>query len=181
MLLWVTFFFTLLVLYMMLNWLPTLLEVRGIARAQSLQIAMAFNLGGVAGALTFGWLLGRIRQLLALSMLFSGMVLGILALAFSKELWAIGLAALMIGFFLVAGQFVLYGLAPRLYPSPVRGTGVGAAVAVGRLGSILGPLLAGLLLAGGGSPTIVLLAVLPVVALAGAAALLLPDQAATIA
>ena len=63
----------------------------------------------------------------------------------------------------------------------MRGTGVGASVAVGRLGAIVGPLLAASLLGFGASATGVLLAILPISAVAGGATLamlgrpLLPD------
>ena len=51
-----------------------------------------------------------------------------------------------VGFFLLGANYALYGVAPKYYPGPIRGTGSGASVAVGRVGSILGPLLAGLLM-----------------------------------
>jgi hypothetical protein len=53
------------------------------------------------------------------------------------------------GFLLMGGQFTLYGLTPPYYPAAVRSTGVGAAVAAGRVGSILGPLAAAELIGGG--------------------------------
>jgi AAHS family 3-hydroxyphenylpropionic acid transporter len=65
---------------------------------------------------------------------------------------------------------ILFALAPLYYRKGIRGTGVGAAVAVGRLGSVVGPLFAGVLLAGGGSSAAVLLAIVPFVLLGGAAA-----------
>jgi AAHS family 3-hydroxyphenylpropionic acid transporter len=68
---------------------------------------------------------------------------------------------------------VLYALAAAYYPTVVRGTGVGAAVAVGRLGSIAGPLLAGQLLAMGQHATTIIGASIPVTIIAALAALLL--------
>jgi AAHS family 3-hydroxyphenylpropionic acid transporter len=59
------------------------------------------------------------------------------------------------------------------YPTLMRGTGVGAAVAVGRLGSIFGPILAGSLLQAGQPPAVVIAAMIPGLVVAGAAALLL--------
>jgi AAHS family 3-hydroxyphenylpropionic acid transporter len=55
------------------------------------------------------------------------------------------------------------------YPQDIRGTGSGASVAVGRIGSIIGPLLAGILLGGGTSASGVVQYMVPVAALAGAA------------
>jgi AAHS family 3-hydroxyphenylpropionic acid transporter len=67
-------------------------------------------------------------------------------------------------------QATLYGLAPSCYPTSVRGTGVGVSVSVGRFGSAAGPLVGGQLLAAGLSSNQIMLAMLPVVAVAGIAA-----------
>src|SRR3546814_8300262 len=64
-------------------------------------------------------------------------------------------------------------MAPSVYPTLSRSTGVGAAVAFGRMGAIAGPLIAGHLLAIGLSPAAVLIAAIPCVVLAGMCALLL--------
>ncbi len=49
----------------------------------------------------------------------------------------------------MGAQFSLYAVAHALYPPALRGAGAGAAVGVGRLGSIAGPLVAGELRAAG--------------------------------
>ena len=67
----------------------------------------------------------------------------------------------------------LYGLAPGYYDVLIRGAGVGASVAVGRLGAIFGPLLAAALLAQGMGATGVMLALLPMAVIAGGATMVL--------
>ncbi len=62
----------------------------------------------------------------------------------------------------------LYGLAPGYYAVMIRGAGVGASVAVGRLGAIVGPLLAAAMLARGAVATDVVLGLLPICLVAGA-------------
>ncbi len=64
-------------------------------------------------------------------------------------------------------------MGPQYYAPAVRGTGVGAAIAAGRFGSALGPLLAGQLLGGGASAGQVVLSTVPIVLLAGVAAMAL--------
>ena len=56
-----------------------------------------------------------------------------------------------VGFCLLGANYALYGVAPAYYPLAIRGTGSGASIAVGRVGSIVGPLLAGMLIRGGTS------------------------------
>ena len=58
-LLWVAFLPTLLILYLFLNWLPTLVIAKGLERAVAPQASLAFNFGSVAGALVFGALVDR--------------------------------------------------------------------------------------------------------------------------
>src|SRR3546814_15079223 len=98
------------------------------------------------------------------------------------SLWGLGVtdglrativAGIVVGVFAIGGQIVLYGMAPSVYPTLSRSTGVGAAVAFGRMGAIAGPLIAGHLLAIGLSPAAVLIAAIPCVVLAGMCALLL--------
>ncbi len=74
-----------------------------------------------------------------------------------------------VGFFLLGANYALYGVAPGYYPQPIRGTGSGASIAVGRVGSIAGPLLAGLLMGGGTSAASVVQYMVPVAAISAIA------------
>jgi AAHS family 3-hydroxyphenylpropionic acid transporter len=73
---------------------------------------------------------------------------------------------------------VLYAIAPALYSAQVRGTGIGLGVAAGRVGSIIGPLIAGILLGSGFSSATVLVAMLPLIAIAAACAVSIGRAAA---
>jgi AAHS family 3-hydroxyphenylpropionic acid transporter len=73
------------------------------------------------------------------------------------------------GFFLLGANYALYGVAATFYPQSMRGTGSGAAIAFGRVGSIAGPLLAGLLLGGGKTATEVVQYMAPVAGVAAIA------------
>jgi AAHS family 3-hydroxyphenylpropionic acid transporter len=71
---------------------------------------------------------------------------------------------------------VLYALSPQFYSTLMRGTGVGAAVAVGRLGSIAGPILIGILLQSGQGPGTVIATMIPGLVIAGISALILTTR-----
>ena len=73
---------------------------------------------------------------------------------------------------------MLYALAPRYYGVLIRGAGVGAAVAAGRLGSMTGPLMGGALLQAGFGANAVLAGAIPGMALAAIAAVILLRQPA---
>jgi MFS transporter, AAHS family, 3-hydroxyphenylpropionic acid transporter len=153
-LLWTGYFFTLLAVYLLLNWLPSLLIAKGYSHAQASSSSIVLNVGAVVGSVILGYLSDRGYPRIILSITYAGMLASLVALATAQGS-ALFVGAFAAGFFVIGGQLVLYAIAPALYPAAVRGTGVGAAVAVGRIGSIAGPLLAGGLLAHGFGPNAV--------------------------
>ena len=173
-LLWTSFFFTQLVLLLMLNWLPTLIVGLGFSRTQASWASIWFNLSGSLGSIFLARLHAGPQRRLWVVITSVGMILALAAVpavgaTFSLAAIACGLA----GVFIVGAQLILFALAPLYYERHIRGTGVGAAVSVGRLGSVVGPLFAGALIAGGGSSGTVLLGIVPFVIVAGGAALAL--------
>jgi AAHS family 3-hydroxyphenylpropionic acid transporter len=173
-LLWGAFFFTQLVLLLMLNWLPSLIGGLGFTRTQASWTSVCFNLGGGMGAGFLGSLhAGEHRRPWVLAT-YVGMAVALAAVASVGKIFTLAaLACALAGVFIVGAQLILFALAPLYYKTAIRGTGVGAAVAVGRLGSVVGPLFAGGLLAGGSDSAAVLLAIVPFVAVGGGAALAL--------
>ncbi|WP_455923211.1 3-(3-hydroxy-phenyl)propionate transporter MhpT [Pseudomonas putida] len=172
-LLWLACFFTLTVLYLLLNWLPSLLMAKGVDRVQAGWVQVLFNVGGAAGSLLTGRLMDRGRTGLAVTVAYLGMLLSLAGLGLASGFTGMALAGTVAGYCCIGGQLVLYALAPRVYPADIRATGVGACVAVGRLGSMAGPLAAGQILAAGAGVSGVLLAAAPGLVVAAAAALAL--------
>jgi AAHS family 3-hydroxyphenylpropionic acid transporter len=84
---------------------------------------------------------------------------------------AVASAVFLLGCGVLAAQAFLYALAPVAYPTRIRGMGVGAAVAVGRIGSIVGPKLGGSLKAAGHGPSQLLMDLLPIVIVGSVCAL----------
>ena len=171
-------FCTLLILYLLINWLPLLLVGRGYSRADAAIGTMMLNVGGGVGAMALGSLMDRAPRRRVMVATYVGMAASLVALLLTFRMAASGLpivttAAFAAGVFVIGAQLVLYGVAPSYYTTAVRATGVGAAVAAGRLGSIAGPLIAGQLLGAGRTAVSVVAALLPFVAAAGTAALLL--------
>ena len=166
-LLWAGFFFTLTVLYLILNWLPSLLIGKGFERPDATLGTLLFSVGGAVGAVVLGLLMKRLGWRIIVILSYAGMAASVFAMAsIGHEIGLMLGAAFMIGFFVIGAQFLLYGLAPTMYPALVRGTGVGWGVAVGRLGSIVGPAVAAGILASGRGASDVMLAMLPVIAIA---------------
>lgn len=173
-LLWVSFFLGLLMLYLLLSWLPTLLVGNGMTKPQAAAVQIAFNVGGGLAALLMGKLLeGRLRGAAVVT---TFVALPLLILLLSRAPPLFGLTVLIVfalGCAVIAAQAFLYAVAPACYPTSIRGLGVGAAVAVGRIGSIAGPKLAGLLKAAGHSYSQLLTDLLPIVVLGSLTAIAL--------
>jgi AAHS family 3-hydroxyphenylpropionic acid transporter len=168
-LLWLAFLPTLLILYLILNWLPTLVVAKGLDRSVAPQASLAFNFASVAGALLLGRLVDRFGPRWPLSLAYAGLIVALMALGASIDHAMILILSGVAGFFLLGANYALYGVAPSYYPTVMRGTGSGASVAVGRVGSVLGPMAAGILLAGGSSAMNVVQYMAPVAAVAGLA------------
>ncbi|WP_122848530.1 3-(3-hydroxy-phenyl)propionate transporter MhpT, partial [Pseudomonas viridiflava] len=141
--LWLGYFFTLTVMYMLLNWLPSLLIAQGFSKPQAGMVQMLFNIGGALGSLLGGMLLDRCNGIKVVMFVYAGLLAALAGVGFSVGIVSMSAAGFAAGVFVMAAQLVLYALAPPAYPTAVRATGVGAAVAIGRLGSVAGPLAAG--------------------------------------
>ena len=170
---WVSFFCTLVVLYFLLNWLPLLMGAQGLSKVEANYVQIGYNVGGIIGSIMMGVMLDRLRMSFVVKLIYAGILFSLCCLAISPSVRLLALSAVGCGVFIVGGQSALYGLAAMFYPTEMRGTGVGAAVAIGRLGSFAGPLLAGLLLSFGSSSTMVIGSSIPMILIAAISALLL--------
>jgi AAHS family 3-hydroxyphenylpropionic acid transporter len=168
-LLWATFLPTLIILYLILNWLPTLVAAIGIDTAIAPQASLAFNFASIAGALLLGKLVDRFDARWPLTLAYAGLVISLIVLSQSEGILPILIFSGAAGFFLLGANYALYGVAPVFYDREIRGTGAGASIAVGRVGAIAGPALAGVLLSSGLSASGVVGYMIPVAAVAGIA------------
>ncbi|CAG9229755.1 3-(3-hydroxy-phenyl)propionate transporter MhpT [Burkholderia vietnamiensis] len=169
--LWISYLGTLIVLYFLMNWLPSMVLSRGLTPVQASVVQMMFNIGGGIGAIVIAALSDRIGKRPVVVGMYAGIALALLALAGATGSVSMAWGGLLAGLFLVGTQSVLYALAGATYPTRVRGTGVGAAVAVGRMGSMIGPLIAGQLLALGQSASLLVISSIPLIVIAALGAL----------
>jgi AAHS family 3-hydroxyphenylpropionic acid transporter len=167
-LLWLCYFFTLLVVYMLINWLPMLLVGQGFSASEAAGVMFVLQFGAACGTLLLGALMDKLSPLW-MSLIYIGMLASLLALGTATSLSTMLVSGFVAGLFATGGQSVLYALAPLFYRSEIRATGVGTAVAIGRLGAMSGPLLAGKMLALGTGTVGVMAASAPGILLAGVA------------
>lgn len=168
-LLWLCYFFTLLVVYMLINWLPMLLVDQGFSRSQAAGVMFALQIGAALGTLMLGALMDKLSPIKMSLLIYCGMLASLSSLGAASSFGMMLAAGFVAGMFATGGQSVLYALAPLFYRTEIRATGVGTAVAVGRLGAMSGPLLAGKMLALGTGTVGVMAASAPGIVLAGVA------------
>ncbi|WP_349929534.1 3-(3-hydroxy-phenyl)propionate transporter MhpT [Acinetobacter sp. A1-4-2] len=167
--LWVGFFFTLMINYILISWLPNLLMEQGLEKPQAFMVMLVFQIGAVIGTLALGYLLDRLKLWQMAVIIYSGLFIALVLLFTSSSIPVLVLAGFMGGIFSTGGQSILYGISPIFYSGTGKVTGVGSAISLGRLGAMTGPLLTGKILAIGLGTTGILMASLPAVAISAVA------------
>jgi MFS transporter, AAHS family, 4-hydroxybenzoate transporter len=147
-LLWVAQFMNLLVLLFMLNWTPSLLREAGLSLQASIWTTVGFSVGGVLGAILVGRMMDLGNPFIVLSMTLVGTACCITLVAHSiHDPTVLALAVGITGFGVAGSQNSLNTVSGMLYPTAIRSTGVGWSMGIGRIGSIVGPMLGGVLVA----------------------------------
>lgn len=167
--LWVGFFFTLMINYILISWLPNLLMEQGLQKQQAFLVMLVFQVGAVIGTLSLGYLLDRLKLWQMATIIYSGLFVALVLLFTTTSIPLLILAGVMGGIFSTGGQFILYGISPIFYSGAGKVTGVGSAISLGRLGAMTGPLLTGKILALGLGTTGILVASLPAVVVSAVA------------
>ncbi|WP_191112427.1 3-(3-hydroxy-phenyl)propionate transporter MhpT [Acinetobacter lwoffii] len=167
--LWVGFFFTLMINYILISWLPNLLMEQGLQKQQAFLVMLVFQVGAVIGTLSLGYLLDRLKLWQMATIIYSGLFVALVLLFTTTSIPLLILAGVMGGIFSTGSQSILYGISPIFYSGAGKVTGVGSAISLGRLGAMIGPLLTGKILALGLGTTGILVASLPAVVVSAVA------------
>ncbi|MCO4888080.1 MFS transporter [Cupriavidus sp. WGtm5] len=148
--LWSVWFFALLGYYGLTTWLGALLQQAGYAVTKSVLYTVYISLAGIPGFIFSAWLLEKWGRKPTCALMLIGSAVAAYAYGQAavhrlpvEQLIAAGLC---MQFFLFGMWSVLYAYTPELYPTRSRATGSGFASSVGRIGSLAGPYLVGVLL-----------------------------------
>ncbi len=144
---WVSFFCCLLMVYALGSWLPKLMANAGYSLGSSLSFLLALNFGGMAGAIAGGWLGDRFSLPKVVVAFFAVGTVSIAALGYNSPMPVLYLLITLAGATTIGTQILLYANTAQFYPLSMRSTGLGWASGVGRTGAIVGPLLGGTLMA----------------------------------
>ena len=144
--LWAVYFLSFFVLYGIGTWLPSLVMSQGYSHQDGLMMVMFLNMGAFVVAI----LLGNIKKQFDITRLicicFFLCFTGVFMMAFSSNLMIMSLFTIMAGIGNNIGQNYTHGIPATLFPPEVRSTAMGMCLGIGRIGSILGPYIGGLMI-----------------------------------
>jgi benzoate transport len=143
---WLAFFLVMTAFYFVLSWTPKLLVSAGSSTGQGITGGVLLNVGGIAGGVVFGYVSSRLPLgRLIIGCLMATSVLLVLFGTFATTLGPALVIAVLLGASIFGCMIGLYALAPLLYSATTRTTGMGWAIGIGRIGGIVAPALAGVL------------------------------------
>jgi MFS transporter, AAHS family, 4-hydroxybenzoate transporter len=147
---WFVFFMNLMELYFLTSWLPTTINAQGISIKWAVIATSLLQFGGVAGAFGLGPLVDRFGPQHVLGAAFAAAAVCVAVIGLAGSSLPITLVVVTLcGIGTIGSQNCNNGVAAKYYPTSMRATGVGWALAVGRVGSIVGGLMGGALLKAG--------------------------------
>jgi len=160
-LLWLSFIASFTGHYFITGWMPTVLSDDGMSIRQANTAMGVFQLGGAIGSFLIAFLLDRVGiRVVALTFLAATPVVAVLGMQSPYLLLLPNMLVAGIG--VLGGQIGLNALAGTIYPTYMRATGAGWGLGVGRIGSIAGPIIGGLLLSFGFTrPVLLVLTAIP--------------------
>lgn len=141
-------FMGLLLVYGLNTWLPQLMAAAGYPVSTGLTLLLVLNLGAVAGLFLAGFLADKhgTKKIVLLWFGLSAVLLAILSVKIPNE-FLLNAAVFVTGIFVFSSQVLVYAWVSQLFPPRLRGTALGFAAGVGRLGAIVGPAVTGTLVA----------------------------------
>ena len=146
--LWVVFFTSLIAIYFFNTWIPTLLSGSALSNGQIVVISTALQFGGIVGTLIAAPIVLRVAGFLTAAIGYFCAALAMLVLGSGGSGFIfLACVVLAVGIFLIGTQSVLNVSCALAYPPSMRGTAVGWGFGIGRIGSVLSPAIAGLLVA----------------------------------
>lgn len=150
------YFAHVLTLYFLMKWTPKIVVDMGFTASAAGTVLVWVNLGGILGSTVFALAVDRVglRRLMSVVLLASAVSVA----AFGQlpaDLTRLCAICALAGFFAMGAMSGLYATLAHVFPTPVRAVGTGFGIGVGRGGSILSPILAGVLFSAGfGLPSV---------------------------
>ena len=144
------YFMHVITLFFVMSWAPSLVTGLGFAPGQAAKIAVFVNVGGIIGGPLLGANSMRFGlKLLVIIAMCGGAIASALFGLLPPSFALLALGSAVMGFFLQAAIHGLYAVVARTFPADMRASGTGFVIGVGRIGSAISPVMAGMLMSAG--------------------------------
>ena len=144
---WLIFFCNLLMMYTLMSWLPSVMKEAGLPLDKAIVTQVILNFGAIVGGIILSKFLDRFGAFIVLIPAFIIAGLSLASIGFmTSSMYALLIVVFITGGTVIGTQFGLNAFVSGVYPTSIRATGLGWALAVGRVGAIIGPVLTGVFL-----------------------------------
>ena len=150
--LWTTCIVGAMLLYFLVNWLPSILRNAGAGSHQAIMGSVALNAGGILGAVTLSRFMDRINPFWTVVFGYSAAVAFIIVVGYQVHVTTVSMVIIFcVGFFGLGAQTCITALIVKYYPAHLHNVAVGCAVGFARIGAVIGPLFGSYILMRGGT------------------------------
>lgn len=147
--LWILWFTVVFSYYGMFLWLPSVMVGKGFDMISSFKYVLIMTLAQLPGYFTAAWFIEKLGRKFVLATYLIGTAASAFVFGNADSIEVLLISGMLLSFFNLGAWGALYAYTPEQYPAIIRGTGVGIAAGVGRIGGIFGPLLVGMMLSRG--------------------------------
>ena len=154
------YFLHIMAFYFFSGWTPKILTDAGYTQSAAIATSAITSMGGVTGGIFVGLASAYfgLKRLAVISMVGTSVLMAVFAMN-TGDLFILRIVAFVLGIFTMGGIVGLYAFLARAFPARLRVTGCALAVAIGRAGGVVGPVLGGVLLDAGMNASTVLTAI----------------------
>jgi benzoate transport len=145
----VTSFMGLLLVYGLNNWLPTIMREADYDLGAQLAFLLVLNVGAIAGLFVAGTVADRVGARAAGIGWFAAAAVFLALLSIKLPIAGIYVMIFLTGCFVFSAQVLVYAFVSANHPPQVRATALGWSAGAGRIGAIVGPVITGALFAAG--------------------------------
>lgn len=141
--LWAANLLGLFMVYALSTWLVQLMAQAGFSLGSALNYLLVYNVGAITGAVVGGWLGDRfnIKWVTFCYLVLAAVALTLLGLGTQPLV----LVVFVVGASTLGTQILVFNYTGQFYPTSIRGTGLGFASGMGRVGAIAAPIVIGFL------------------------------------
>jgi len=142
---WIAFFGSFYLIWLLMAWAPTMLKQSG-ATVQQYSVAFTcIMMGSALATVTVGWLMDKLNRFLVV--ILAHILVYIVYLVFGASAGAsflmLAIACVLSGFFIFGANSAVVALGALSYPVDIRATGIGWAYAIGKVGTMIAPVVGG--------------------------------------